>query len=197
LQQLSRRLRLWFQYRISEKRRLHILLDIKSKDLVLDVGSGHNPLSRADVLSDLYVENNAQRGGKSLKTNGKAFIISDVEHLPFKGKSFAFINCCATIEHTRLPGLALRELTRVGKTVYITVPTYLNEILFPQSFHRCIIRKVENELLILPNPFSSHTKIVHKIFEKIVILKLLQYLLNEMTSLFTLRIVLVARNKNY
>lgn len=185
LQQLSRRLSLWFQNRISEKRRLCILWDLKGKDLVIDVGSGHNPLSRADVLSDLYVGNNAQRGSKPLKTNGKAFIISDVEHLPFKGKSFAFVNCCATIEHTRLPGLALRELTRVGKTVYITVPTLLNEILFPQSFHRCIVRKVENKL-----HFSSRTKIVHKIFEKIVILKLLQYLINEMTSLFTLRIVL-------
>lgn len=111
LQQLARKLSLWFKHRISEKKRLHLLSVLREGDLVLDVGSGHNPLPRADVLCDLYMKSDAQRGGHRLQTYGKPFIVCSAEYLPFKDKSFALVNCCATLEHTGRPLQAFEELT--------------------------------------------------------------------------------------
>ncbi len=36
---------------------------ICEKDVVLDVGGGHNPFWRADIIIDLFSEDNTQRGG--------------------------------------------------------------------------------------------------------------------------------------
>lgn len=36
---------------------------IGSKDIVLEIGGGHNPDPRSDILCDKYLEDNTQRGG--------------------------------------------------------------------------------------------------------------------------------------
>ena len=36
---------------------------INENDLVLDVGGGHNPFWRSDVIVDLFPEDDTQRGG--------------------------------------------------------------------------------------------------------------------------------------
>ena len=38
-------------------------MKIGPDDLVLDVGSGHNPNPRSDILCDRYIEDNTERGG--------------------------------------------------------------------------------------------------------------------------------------
>ena len=35
----------------------------RANDLVLDVGSGHNPNPRSDILCDRYIEDDTERGG--------------------------------------------------------------------------------------------------------------------------------------
>jgi len=38
-------------------------MNIGSKDIVLEIGSGHNPDPRSDILCDKYLEDNTQRRG--------------------------------------------------------------------------------------------------------------------------------------
>ena len=39
-------------------------MNIGPNDLVLDVGSGHNPNPRSDVLCDRYIDDDTERGSK-------------------------------------------------------------------------------------------------------------------------------------
>ena len=36
-------------------------LSIKRKDMVLEIGSGHNPMYRSDVIADKYTQDNTHR----------------------------------------------------------------------------------------------------------------------------------------
>lgn len=90
---------------------------------VLDLGSGYNPYSKADVLVDRYLEgNDTSRYTGDLKTKGKPLVCANMEHLPFADKSFDIIICQQTIEHVKNPGLACAEMVRVGKCGFLTAP---------------------------------------------------------------------------
>lgn len=112
------------------------LRNIGPNDLVLDIGSGDKPLWRADVLVDLYPEDDQQRfSGSMLYDKKKTFINANVEHLPFKDKSFDFIFCSHLLEHVDRPDRAIKEITRVGKRGYIEVPRTVLDALDPFPPH--------------------------------------------------------------
>ena len=41
-------------------------LTIKRKDMVLEIGSGHNPMYRSDVIADKFMQDNTHRCGEIL-----------------------------------------------------------------------------------------------------------------------------------
>jgi len=104
------------------KRRINI--PVKKGDLVLDIGSGDKPHWRADVLVDLYTDNSygIQRSGDSKVKISKSLVVSPIEKLPFKDKSFDYVICSHVLEHVIDPQKSLVEIMRVGKAGYIEVP---------------------------------------------------------------------------
>ena len=62
-------------------------IEIKDDWMVLDIGSGHNPHPRANVLTDRYLEGNIDRSGKSIKLDKKdhlLFVTHNIYHLRTK-----------------------------------------------------------------------------------------------------------------
>ncbi|MBN1397934.1 MAG: glycosyltransferase [Bacteroidetes bacterium] len=114
---------------------------------VLDVGSGHQPNRRADVLLEKYIENTIHRTTQEIVVpEGKELIIGDAQAMPFEDKSFDFIIASHIAEHVDDPEIFCREMSRVGKRGYIETPGPLTEYLMPTKSHKWIVKKRGNEL---------------------------------------------------
>lgn len=100
---------------------------LKEGDLVIDIGSGHNPSPRANILSDFFPDDTMHRGGKLVED--RPTVVCSLERLPFKGKSIDFAICSHVFEHLDFPLIAAEELGRIAKMGYIETPAYGRDIL--------------------------------------------------------------------
>jgi hypothetical protein len=108
---------------------------------VLDIGSGHNPHRRANVLLDKNVHSNIERSGKPAVRDVRPFVIGDAESLPFKDQSFDYVIASHIAEHTRNPIAFYEEVQRVAPRGYIECPGPLSELLLGEPFHLWIVKK--------------------------------------------------------
>lgn len=114
--------------------------------LVLEVGSGGNPYSRANVLMDAY-ENTRERHWVPLVSD-RPTVLGFVENLPFKDNAFDFVIASHVLEHSRDPVRFLGELQRVASGGYIEVPDAFMERINPYHDHRLEITVRQGRLLI-------------------------------------------------
>jgi len=133
-------------------------MKIGPDDLVLDVGSGHNPDPRSDILCDRYIEDDTERGG-SIKVD-RPLIVADGHNLPFKDKAFDYVIASHIIEHMDDPARFCSELQRVARRGFIASPTELAEHMFYWSFHKWYVNKLNNRLILhpkvdVPNTFGD------------------------------------------
>ncbi len=138
-------------------------LNISRKDFVLEIGSGHQPSYRADVLCDKYLTNE-ERGG-SLKKDRPIFL-ADCHNLPFKDKIFDYVISCQVLEHVKDPLRCCEELSRVGKKGYIETPTLFWEKLHPsRKYHRWFILLIDNTLVFYSKDKYEQNSVFGKLFE--------------------------------
>jgi SAM-dependent methyltransferase len=129
-------------------------VNIKHGDLVLEVGSGHNPHMRSDVLLDFFEideKDDGHRGGTSL-TVDRPFVKADVCNMPFKDKAFDYVIAIALLEHIPNVEKALKELQRVSKRGYIKLPTEFCEHLHPSKEHRWLCNMYKDTLVFKKKP---------------------------------------------
>ncbi len=122
-------------------------MNIKSSDFVLEIGSGHNPKPRSDVLCDKLPEDDTERGGKILID--RPFLAADGQYLPFIDKSFDYIICCSVLEHAEDVSMFLSEIMRVGKAGYIEVPSEIGEKLYGWDYHKWTFKLSDSGKLII------------------------------------------------
>lgn len=123
-------------------------LSIHKKDRVLEIGPGHNPSFRSNVIVDKYVDDNTHRCGDIKIYPHQQFVHADGEHLPFIDKEFDYIICNQVLEHVENPTLFIQEICRVGKRGYIETPSLIGEFLFPKEAHKWIILDVDDKLVL-------------------------------------------------
>ncbi len=124
-------------------------LTIKRHDLVLEVGGGHNPHPRSNIIVDKYVDDNTHRSGNIKILKHQKFLSADGENLPFKDKEFDYVICCHVLEHVENPEKFLSEQFRVAKKGYIETPSLLGEYLSPKDSHRWILHEINNILYLV------------------------------------------------
>jgi uncharacterized protein YbaR (Trm112 family)/SAM-dependent methyltransferase len=117
-------------------------------DLVLDVGSGHSPNPRSDVLCDRYIDDDTERGG-SIRVD-RPLIVADAHNLPFKDKAFDYVIASHIIEHMDDPARFCSELMRVARRGFIASPTELAEHMFYWTFHKWYVNKIGDRLVLHP-----------------------------------------------
>jgi hypothetical protein len=103
--------------------------------LVLDVGSGHQPHPRADVLLDRYLRDDTSRSGASMVIRRGKMICADAERIPFADNTFDFVIASSIAEHMPNPVAFCRELTRVGKRGYLETPSRFTETTRGAPYH--------------------------------------------------------------
>lgn len=102
--------------------------DIRPGELVLDVGSGGWPFTKATHLADRFPDETTHRV-EALRRDERPFVAVDLECLPFSDGAWDFVFCSHVLEHLEHPGRAIRELMRVGRRGYIEVPTRLSDVM--------------------------------------------------------------------
>jgi SAM-dependent methyltransferase len=132
---------------------------------VLDVGSGHNPHKRADVLAERYIEKDVQRGGK-FDSGDREVVRSDIEELPFADGVFDFSFATHVVEHVNDPGAALNELSRVPDRGYVECPSVFLELLHPtRPYHWWLVFEIDRTLVFKRRPDDIDTQIFDDLFE--------------------------------
>lgn len=109
-------------------------MNIKAGDYVLEIGSGHNPKTRADVLCDKFIYDDLQRGGKIV--TDRPIVAADGQYLPFADKAFDYVICSHVLEHIDDAELFLKELMRVADRGYIETPSEIGERLYGWPYHK-------------------------------------------------------------
>lgn len=135
-------------------------LPINPEWKVLDVGSGHRPNRRANVLIDNELNETEHRSGKKASVpSDKKMVVGDALNMPFKDKEFDFIIASHIAEHIDDPEQFCKELARVGKRGYIETPGALDEFFLNEPFHKWIVSKKDNCLVFkekkIFKPFSD------------------------------------------
>lgn len=123
-------------------------LRIKTKDRVLEVGSGHNPSYRSNLIVERYIDSNYHRCGDVKIYPHQQIINANGEEMPFKDREFDYVICNQVLEHTDDPKKFLKEQFRVAKRGYIETPSLLGEFLFPKKSHKWIILEIDNKLIL-------------------------------------------------
>lgn len=109
---------------------------IGPNDLVLDVGGGDCPLSRADYVIDirswdeLAIEPTFKDVWPAPHFSRERWVTWDIcarDLWPFRDKQFDFILCKHTLEDVRDPVWVCEEMMRVGKGGYIETPSRIIE----------------------------------------------------------------------
>lgn len=124
-------------------------LSIKKTDKVLEVGGGHNPHPRANVVVDKFPDTNYHRSGNIKVLSHQKFLQADGENLPFEDYEFDYVICCQVLEHVENPERFLKEQFRVAKKGFLEVPSLLGEYLFPRESHKWIMHEINNTLYLV------------------------------------------------
>lgn len=123
-------------------------LNIRKSDKVLEVGPGHNPSFRSNVIAEKFVDTNYHRCGDVKIFPHQSFVNADGENLPFKDKEFDYVICNQVLEHAENPELFVKEQSRVASRGYIETPSLLGEFLFPKKSHKWVILDIDGKLVM-------------------------------------------------
>jgi SAM-dependent methyltransferase len=124
-------------------------LKIRRSDRVLEVGGGHNPHPRSNVIVDKFVDTNFHRSGDIKVLKNQTFLQADGENLPFSDKEFDYVICCQVLEHVENPEKFLAEQFRVARRGFIETPSLLGEYLFPRESHKWILHEYKDVLYLV------------------------------------------------
>lgn len=113
-------------------------LDVPAGGRVLEIGSGHDPHPRADVLCDLHLEDRERAG--PLKRD-RPLVLASGEALPFEDDSFDYVVAIHVAEHADDIERFFAELRRVAPAGYLETPSMIGERLFGWRKHRWMLWK--------------------------------------------------------
>ena len=123
-------------------------LKIRKKDRVLEVGPGHAPSYRSNVLAEKFIDDNYHRCGDVKIYPHQSLVNASGENLPFKDKEFDYVICNQVLEHAEDPEKFLTELSRVAQRGYIETPSLLGEFLFPKKSHKWVVLDIDDKLVL-------------------------------------------------
>ncbi len=136
-------------------------LRLKKSETVIEIGPGHNPSFRSNVIVEKYLESDYHRCGEVKIYPHQTFINADGTDLPFNDNEFDYVICNQVLEHVDDPVQFIDEQSRVAKRGYMETPSLIGEMLFPKDSHRWVILDIDGKLVLfekskLPGNFGNN-----------------------------------------
>jgi len=128
-------------------------MNIRVDDFVLEIGSGHNPKARSDVLCDKFIADDEQRGGRIIAD--RPIVEADGQFLPFADRAFDYVICSHVLEHVEDPAQLITELERVAGRGYIETPSEIGEQIYGWHYHNWVVNWVDGCLMLRRNERNS------------------------------------------
>ena len=128
-------------------------MNICADDFVLEIGSGHNPKARSDVLCDKFITDDEQRGGTIVAD--RPIVEADGQFLPFADRAFDYVICSHVLEHVEDPAQLIAELERVARRGYIETPAEIGERIYGWHYHNWVVNLVDGCLMLRRNERNS------------------------------------------
>lgn len=120
-------------------------LGIRPKDFVVEIGAGHRPFFRANLVVEKYPFDEVER--IEACAPAAPTIIADAVTLPLPNKGCDVLFASHVLEHLPEPARFLEEARRVSRRTYLEFPSVARELMYAWSFHRWLI-EVEGTRLI-------------------------------------------------
>jgi SAM-dependent methyltransferase len=147
-----------------------IINALKVSKNIIDLGCGNNPIGKASVAVDCYINPEHRSNGmgnniniERIERSGKRFFQAKIdEPLPFKDKEFDFAYSHHAFEHLDHPDVACEEMMRIAKRGAIITPSWFAEIIFGRDYHKWMVMERNNEILFFKKrdfenkPFGEH-----------------------------------------
>ncbi|MDE0636273.1 MAG: methyltransferase domain-containing protein [Candidatus Poribacteria bacterium] len=124
-------------------------MNIRADDFVLEIGSGHNPNIRSDVLCDKFIDDDEQRGGTIVAD--RSMVEADGQFLPFADGAFDYVICSHVLEHVEDPNLLISELMRIAPRGYIETPSEIGERIYGWHYHNWVVNLIDGRLVLQKN----------------------------------------------
>ncbi len=124
-------------------------LKINKRHHVLEVGGGHNPHKRSNIIVDKYIDSNYHRSGDIKVYKNQKILKADGENLPFKDNEFDYVICNQVLEHVENPVKFLKEQSRVARRGYLETPSLIGEYLHPKESHKWLILEIDNKIVLM------------------------------------------------
>ena len=128
-------------------------MNIRADDFVLEIGSGHNPKARSDILCDKFIGDDEQRGGAIV--TDRPMVEADGQFLPFADATFDYVICSHVLEHVEDPAQLIAELERVARRGYIETPSEIGERIYGWHYHNWVVNLVDGCLMLRKNEKKS------------------------------------------
>lgn len=140
-------------------------MNIRKGDIVVEVGSGHRPMPRSDILVDKYIADDFERDGHEMVFD-RPVVIGDAEKLPFKNQSINYVYSYALIEHLENPEAFIHEMTRISRRGVIICPSRLHEIFTAFSYHRWFVDVQDGKIKLEKKTQPFTHEVVKRFFDK-------------------------------
>lgn len=140
--------------------------NIADSDLVLEVGGGHNPHFRSDVLLDKFLVDDGDRNGPILVD--RSFVQGDAEKLPFGDKAFDYVISRHIIEHLQHPDLFLEEISRVSKRGLLTCPHGDFEMIKGNPRHEWMVTETNNGLQLRQKVEATNNELGARLIDSLI-----------------------------
>ena len=132
--------------------------------MIIDIGSGHKPDNKANILLEYGGAGDEHRWNESVKIN-RPIIFYNQKQIPFKKGSFRKSICKHVLEHVDDPTFFLKEIERVSTGGYIETPSELAELIFtPYDKHQWVINYI-NDILVIKKKTEHNVSKVGRLFD--------------------------------
>lgn len=124
-------------------------LDIHASDFVVEVGGGHQPFPRSNLILDKFPFDNLHR--VQGLAHSAPVLIADAVCMPIPDSGCDVLFASHIIEHLEEPDRFLQEAKRCSDRVYIEFPSRARELMFAWSFHEWLVDAEGSHLIFYRN----------------------------------------------
>jgi hypothetical protein len=133
------------------ERRADILrsLPIGPAEFVIEVGGGHAPFWRSDLIVDKYPFDTVHRTEDLF--HAAPVIKADATRLPLPEKACDVLFASHMIEHLREPDKFIKEAQRCACRIYLEFPSVNRELMYAWAFHEWLVELKDRVLVFYRN----------------------------------------------